>query len=160
MANRTTGTRIYLSLIGALLLLAGGVFTWLMARSFARAREIDSWPTTEAMVLASSVEQRRIDPARPAEYHFAVRYAYAWQGEELESGRFSLRGSSWTSKKERVEALAEQFPVGSVHEVAVDPDDPRVALLDTESKAPGYSIWFPALIAAGGLGVIVGAWRR
>lgn len=151
---------MYLSLMGGILLVTGGMFTWLMARSFGRARSIEAWPRTEAVVLASTVEERRVDPARPAEVRFAVRYAYEWQGREHECERFSLRGASWSSNRERAGELAARYPAGSVHEVAVDPANPGVALLDTESKAPGYSIWFPALIAAGGLGIIVGAWRR
>jgi hypothetical protein len=36
-------------------------------------------------------------------------------------------------------------------EAYVNPDDPTEALLEHETKAPGYSIWFPAWFLVGGL---------
>jgi hypothetical protein len=32
-------------------------------------------------------------------------------------------------------------------------------VLEIESKAPGYSLWFPVLFVVGGFGIMVGAWR-
>lgn len=160
MSNRSTASRVYLTVIGLMLATAGGVFTWLMWRSFSRAREIETWPRAEAVILKSEVEERRIDPGRPAERRFAVLYAYEWEGEEYQSERFGLRGSGWTSKSAKVEGLVKTYPVGGIHEVWVNPADPAVALLSRESRAPGYSIWFPALVTAGGLGMMIGAWRK
>ena len=156
---RSTGSRVYLSLIGLLLFVAGGLFTWLMGRSFQRAREMESWPRTEAVILKAEVEERRIDPNRPTELRFAGLYSYEWEGVDYRSSRFALRGTPWTSKPEKVRESLERYPVGSVHEVAVNPSEPAMALLDLDSRAPGYSIWFPAIIALGGLGTMAGAWR-
>jgi hypothetical protein len=33
----------------------------------------------------------------------------------------------------------------------VNPHDPTEVLIEHETKAPGYSIWFPALFLLGGL---------
>jgi hypothetical protein len=35
----------------------------------------------------------------------------------------------------------------------VNPAEPSFAILKTDSLAPGYSIWFPALFVVGGLGI-------
>lgn len=163
VAKRSTGTRIYLTAIGLLLALIGGVFSWLMWRSFARARAIEAWPQVPCAILESGVESRRDDPdwpeAMPQEYRFRVRYRYDWDGADYEGDRHRLRGSSWSSSEENVLPLVAEYPAGSVAECRVNPEDPEVAVLEGESKAPGYSLWFPLLFVVGGVGIVVGAWR-
>ncbi|MEP4078785.1 DUF3592 domain-containing protein [Haloferula sp.] len=160
MAERNTGARIYLTVIGLALALAGGVFTWLMWRSFSRARAIDEWPKVPCVVIESTVEERQIDPARPIEMRFKVLYSYEWEGEEYKSDRYRLRGSSWSSRPDGVKMLIDQYPAASVQECLVNPEQPDLAVLFGESRAPGYSLWFPVIFLVGGLGVVVGAWRR
>lgn len=160
MAKQSTGARLYLSMIGLLLAAAGAVFTWLMWESFSRAGAIEGWPSVPCAILISRVEERRVDPALPSEFRFDVAYSYEWEGEGYESNRYGLRGSSWSKRREKVDALTGKYPVGSLHECSIDPLDPSVAVLRGESKAPGYSIWFPLIFVVGGLGVVVGAWAR
>ncbi|MGE9271516.1 MAG: DUF3592 domain-containing protein [Verrucomicrobiales bacterium] len=158
MADRTVGGRIYLSLIGLMLAAIGLVFTWLMWRSFDRARQIETWPFVPCAILESTVEQRRIGPEMPLEFSYGVRYAYDWEGKEYESERVGLRKTSWSRRREKAEALVEKYPEGSVQECRVNPGDPEMSVLARESKAPGYSIWFPLIFVVGGFGVVVGAW--
>lgn len=164
MPARTTGARIYLSLIGFLLALAGGVFSWLMWRSFDRARQIDAWPSTPCAILESSVESRRDDPdwprEMPQEFRFRVLYQYDWEGRAYESDRYRLRGASWKSRPDEARDLVDRYPRGSVAECRVNPDAPSEAVLEGESRGPGYSLWFPLIFVVGGAGVIIGAWRR
>ncbi len=164
MPARTTGARVFLSLIGLMLAFVGGIFSWLMWRSFDRAREIDQWPVVPCAILESEVESRRDDPEwpeeMPQEYRFRVLYQYDFGEETYESGRLSLRGASWSGRPDKAEALVGRFPRGSVAECRVNPDAPSEAVLEGESRAPGYSLWFPLLFLVGGLGVAVGAWRR
>lgn len=161
---RTTGARIYLSLIGLLLAAIGAVFSWLMWRSFDRAREIDHWPVVPCAILESEVESRRDDPdwprEMPQEFRFRVLYQYDWGGGTFESERYGLRGASWKSRPEAAEGLVARYPRGSVAECRVNPAAPAEAVLEGESRAPGYSLWFPLLFLVGGLGIILGAWRR
>lgn len=164
MPSRTTGARVYLSLIGLLLALAGGIFSWLMWRSFDRARHIDDWPVIPCAILESRIEDRREDPdwpeTMPQEFRFSVLYQYDWNDETYESERYRLRGASWKSRPERAAALVERYPRGSVAECRVNPAAPSEAVLEGESRGPGYSLWFPLLFLVGGLGIMVGAWRR
>jgi hypothetical protein len=160
MEQQTTGARLYLSMIGLLLAAAGGIFTWLMWRSFERAAAVEAWPRVPCSILISEVEGRRVDPELPPEYRFQVTFAYEWEGENYESDRFGLRGSSWSKSSAEAEALREEYPEGTVDECLVNPLDPSVAVLHRESKGPGYSIWFPMIFVIGGLGVVAGAWRR
>ncbi|MGB0992986.1 MAG: DUF3592 domain-containing protein, partial [Akkermansiaceae bacterium] len=66
----------------------------------------------------------------------------------------------WTKELENVEKLQEKYPKGSNHTAYVNPDDPKVAILLHDTKAAGYSLWFPALIILGGGGMIWGALRK
>jgi len=160
MANQTTGARLYLTMIGLLLAAVGAVFTWLMWRSFDRAGAIDGWPVVPCAIVISDVEERRVDPELPPEFRFLVTYSYEWDGQTYESDQFGLRGASWSKRPEDAAALSGYYPEGSVHECSVDPLNPETAVLHGESRAPGYSIWFPMIFVIGGLGVVVGAWRR
>lgn len=160
MESSSTGTRVYLSLIGLALAVAGGVFLALMWRSYQRARQVESWPQVPCVILRSEVEERQIDPNGPVERRFGVLYGYTWQGVTRDSDRWKLRGSGWTTKEEGVQELIDRYPEGSQQSCRVNPSDPAVAVLETESKAPGYSLCFPGIFVIGGLGMIAGAWRR
>ena len=59
--------QLFLCMIGAMLLLAGGVFEWLMIRSYMHAKASRNWPEVEAVVLRSVVTERQIKGS-PAEY--------------------------------------------------------------------------------------------
>lgn len=164
MPSRTTGARVYLSLIGLLLALAGGIFSWLMWRSFDRAREIDDWPVVPCAILESRVEDRRENPdwpeSMPQEFRFSVLYQYDWEDRTYESQRYRLRGASWKSRPDGAAALVERYPRGSVAECRVNPEAPSEAVLEGESRGPGYSLWFPLIFLVGGLGIMVGAWKE
>ena len=160
MPQRSTGSRVYLTLVGFALALVGGIFAALMWRSFQRARVVDTWPVVPCIILRSDVEERQIDPNSAVERRFAVLYGYEWQGTPRESDRWKLRGSMWSSKPGGADALIARYPEGSRQQCRVNPADPSIAVLEPESKAPGYSLWFPLLFVVGGLGVMGGAWRK
>lgn len=141
-------------------MLAGALFTWLMWRSYVRAKDVEQWPLVPCVILRAEIEERQIDPAGPVEKRFAVLFGYEWDGKAYESERFRLRGSPWTSKGEGNDSLLEKYPTGSRTQCRVNPLDPSVAVLERESKGPGYSLWFPLLFVVGGAGIIVGAWKR
>lgn len=160
MPQRSTGSRVYLSLIGLMLAVAGGLFTVLLWKSFQRARDVESWPVVPCVILRSETDERQIDPNSGIERRFAVLFGYVWEGAPRESDLVTLRGSMWTGKQDVVQAYLDRYPEGSKQECHVNPADPRIAVLEKESKAPGYSIWFPLLFVVGGIGIMAGAWRR
>lgn len=159
MPRATIASRLYLTVIGLALALAGGVFFSLMWRSYQRARQVGAWPQVPCLILSSEVEERQFDPTSPLETRFTVLFGYEWEGVPLESELLSIRGSGWSSKPEKAELFVVRYPEGSQQMCHVNPHDPEVAVLQVESKAPGYSLWFPGLFVVGGLGVMVGAWR-
>lgn len=164
MPKKSVGQRLFLSGIGVALALIGMLFSGLMWRSFERAREMESWPTVSCAVLESEVVSRRDDPewpeSMPQEYRLEILYRYEWQDREYESERLSLRGARWSGRREKAEKLAARYPRGQVVEGRVNPAAPDEAVLEIDSKAPGYSLWFPVLFVVGGLGIAIGAWRR
>lgn len=155
--KRSLAGRLYLAGIGISLALAGGVFFWLMWRSFDRARHMQHWPEVKCVILASEVEERRIDPNGPPEFRVNISYGYEFAGEPRTGDHLTWRGNPWTSKPDVLDDRQNAFPVGTSTTCRVDPQNPDFSVLKPDSKAPGYSIWFPALFVVGGLGIAVRA---
>ena len=150
---------LYLIFIGLLLCAVGGSFAWLMWRSFDRASGQRNWTETTCTILESRVDQRKIGADVKREYNFGVLYGYSYGNQAYVSERYSLRGAPWSSSESRSQKRMDKFPVGSTCPCYVDPADPSSAVLKLDSKAPGYSLWFPLIFVVGGLGVIGGALR-
>ncbi len=149
----------YLVLVGLVLCVVGVIFVALMWRSFDRASDQRAWTEVQATIIESRVDQRQIGVQVKVEYGFFVAYGYSYEGVPFTSERYSLRGSPWSSSIERSQRRVDQFPVGSEVTCFVDPGDPAFSVLKLDSKAPGYSLWFPAIFIIGGIGMIVGAIR-
>ena len=150
---------LYLVLIGALLALSGGAFTWLMWRSFDRALGQDNWARVPCRIVRSEVLDRQIGPDSPVEFGYGVTYHYEFDGASYSSEILSLRGSPWSSHSEPAEGWKARFPVDSEQTCHVNPADPAQAVLETDSKGPGYSLWFPILFVVGGLVMMANAVR-
>lgn len=156
-ANNSAG-KWFLCMIGVMLLIAGGAFEWLMIRSYLNAKASREWPQVEAVVQRSDVAERQIKGS-PPEYRLSILYGYRYNDEDLLSDRLTPRGSKWTKVASAVQSLADEFPSGSSHTAWVNPEDPDFAILKHDTKAAGYTVWFPALIIVGGVGMIWGAFR-
>ena len=147
------GGRLFLMGLGLALALLGAVFVWLMGRSFLRAREMRTWPEVACVILSSEIKEWRHDENSRLQFRHELSFGYTWKGEARTGDHLTLRGSPWSSNRELVEARTAEFPVGMTTTCHVDPADPDFAVLKTDSLAPGYSIWFPALFVIGGLGI-------
>lgn len=145
--------RWYLAILGLVVALLGGLFIWLMARSFLRAREMRAWPEVSCVIITSELEERRHDANSPAEFRLDLSFGYEWKGVPHTGDHLTLRGSPWSSKRVLADERAAEFPVGKKTTCRVDPANPEFAVLKPDSLAPGYSIWFPALFVVGGLGI-------
>lgn len=152
-ASGNRAGRWYLAILGLVLALLGGLFVWLMARSFLRAREMRAWPEVGCVILSSEIEERRHDENSPLEYRQDLIFGYEWQGKARTADHLTLRGSPWSSDRGVVEGRIAEFPAGKSTVCHVNPADPDFAVLKTDSLAPGYSIWFPGLFVVGGLGI-------
>lgn len=145
-------------MIGVMLLLMGGVFEWLMIRSYLHAKASRTWPQVEAVVLKSGVDKRQI-MGSPPEFRYGILFAYNYQGLALQSDSLSPRGSKWIKDESLLTQLANDYPVGSTHTAWVNPDYIDRAILKHDTKAAGYTLWFPFVIMLGGGGMIWGAFR-
>ncbi len=152
----TLGGRLFLITVGLSLALIGSLFVWLMARSCLRAIEMRSWPRVPCQIVQSELVERQHDEFSPVEFSHEVTFTYEQNGQSLSSKRISLRGQKWSSKRESATESLQRYPVGKQQECLVSPADPGMAVLEPDSLAPGYSIWFPALFVVGGTVI---AWR-
>jgi hypothetical protein len=160
MAAQSKAGLWYLIAVGVSLCLISGVFLWLMIRSYLRAQEMSTWPQVPCLILRSEVGEKRIAENVAPDYRFVLLFRYEFGGEDYESDRWGLRGSPPRKSREQVEETVAHYPAGSWHRCWVNPQQPELALLQLDSRAAGYSLWFPALFLIGGLGMIVGAGKR
>jgi hypothetical protein len=58
-----------------------------------------------------------------------------------------------------VEELVATFATGSMTKCWVNPQQPSQSVLKLDTRAAGYTLWFPGLFFLGGVGMIVGAWK-
>lgn len=142
---------LYLAAIGLSLMLMGGVFFAVMWSSFQRALAMDAWPRTECVILESSIEETQHDPNSPLTFRHRLLFGYEVDGQRFTSDRFELRGNPWYSNPGLAQAMTEKYPVGTRTQCLVDPEDHQQAVLKADSKAPGYTLWFPATFFIGGL---------
>lgn len=156
-APRSAAGRWYLAILGLVLAFLGAVFVLLMGRSFLRAREMRTWPEVACVILSSEVGERRHDENSPMEFREDLSFGYTWNGTAHTGDHLTLRGSPWSSDRGLVEARTAEYPVGMATTCHVNPAAPDFAVLKTDSLAPGYSIWFPALFVIGGLGITIRA---
>ncbi|HEX7261733.1 MAG TPA: DUF3592 domain-containing protein [Luteolibacter sp.] len=156
----TLAGRWFLALLGLSLALIGGLFVWLMARSYLRAREMRSWPEVSCEILSSGIVERRHDENSPLEFRHELTFGYQWQGAPRTSDHLTLRTNAWSSNRGKVEKQAAEYRVGTATTCRVSPTTPDLAVLKMDSLAPGYSIWFPALFVVGGLGITLRAMIR
>lgn len=161
--NDTKGSnlagKLFLCMIGSMLIVIGGVFEWLMIRSYRHAKASREWPQVEAVILRSVVAERQFKGS-PVEYRLDILFGYSFGGSDHTSDLLSPRGAKWSKKELVVEQLAEKYPAGSAHTAWVNPKNHEFAILKHDTKAAGYTIWFPAVIILGGAGMIWGAFRQ
>ncbi|MBC7980246.1 MAG: DUF3592 domain-containing protein [Armatimonadetes bacterium] len=148
---------VFLILLGLGIAAIGGVFSILMWQSFQRAREMHNWPQVQAVILSSEIEEWQHDEFSPMEYRMKLLYGYEWMDEAKTGERLTSRGNPWSNKKNAVTKQLEKFPKGAKTSCYVNPARPDFAVLKPDSKAAGYSIWFPGLFVVGGIGIVVRA---
>ena len=159
MEKRNIGGAIYLSVLGLVLILAGSSFMWLMARSYQRAADMRGWQRVDAVVLRAEIEERKIGSDVPKDYRVGLLYGYTYNEQNYTGDRITLRPNPWTKDRGRAEKALALLKEGETIDAYVKPDDPALAILKLDTKAPGYSIWFPGVFVLGGFGIIFGAIR-
>lgn len=140
--------------LGLAISLLGAAFFLLLLKSYLRALDVAKWPQTSCKIIQSEVIQLKRVPHAPIEYNHKIRYQYLWNDHEFLGDRITLRENPWSTKPEAIEKLARKFPLGATLTCHVNPQSPSLAVITPESKAPGYTLWFPLIFVIGGLGII------
>ncbi len=133
---------------------------WLMGRSYMNAKATRAWDSVEATVLQVEVAERKIGEHVPTDYSASVLYGYVYQGERLTSETITPRGAKWVKDRSKAEKELADYTVGQAVTCWVNPQDSTQAILKHDTKAAGYSIWFPCLFFVGGIGICCGAFRK
>jgi hypothetical protein len=151
------GGFLYLGFIGLALAILGGAFVLILGRGYLRAAETREWDRVPAVIVVSQVGERRLGRDVPEEYTHELVYEYEVGGRFFRGERLKRRENPFFKEEAKIAPEVERWKVGSRVEAFVNPENPEEALLEHETKAPGYSIWFPALFFVGGLGVFLRA---
>jgi len=156
---RPTSSLVGGVLLGLLVTGIGVLFCGLLWIGFRKARAMDEWQATRCTILQSDIESYRPTPHSPPTHRWLLEYAYVFEGERYTSERFKKMDGP-TGHRQNVEARLKEYAPGSTAVCYVNLDDPTWAVLKRDTKAPGYTLWFPALFVLGGLGVIGGSVRN
>jgi len=155
--KQNLGAQIYLIFIGLAVAVMGGIFVSLLWKGYLKAKETRSWNEVPALVQELSVKERYGSASIPREYSVDLTYVYTLGDQVYIGKRLRLRENPWYKERAKVDAQMSQWRVGQEVIAYVDPENPDVAVVEHEPKAPGYSIWFPSLFVIGGLGIIMRA---
>ncbi|YCM43245.1 DUF3592 domain-containing protein [Verrucomicrobiaceae bacterium 227] len=153
MQKQGIGGLVYLAGIGLALAAMGGLFVAILGRGYLRASETREWSTVPAVVIESRLGERKLGRTVPVEYFHELVYEYRFEEKFYRGERTKRRKNPYLKEKAGVQAEVDRWKVGMKTEALVNPEDPEEAVLEHDTKAAGYSIWFPGLFLVGGLGV-------
>ena len=155
----TIGSRVFKTALGLFLVMMGAGGTLYLWGSWKKAEETRKWTAAEAVVLSSQVLTDRATPHSPPRYVAEVHYRYQFNGQSY-TGRRIKRVDGPSSQKATAEAAVAKYKPGETVTCHVNPAQPDFAILEPDSRAALYSIWFPLLFVVGGAGMIVSAFRK
>lgn len=144
---------------GLLIAGMGVLFIGVLWHAYQRAVETRSWPTVEATIITSRVGDKLVPRNTPPAYTWDLAYRYRFDGQEWTADRYRRVPTS-SGDRERIERQVRENPVGSKVTAWVNPDDPSQAVLEHETKAALYTMWFPMLFVIGGGGMMWACLRR
>ena len=144
--------RIVLFFVGILLALMGTLFCVVLWKGYTRAGVTRAWSPVEAEVVSGWVKETKLSDARDRRYQLHLRYAYEYEGQKFLGTRIKPNDRPGRHRVVK-ERILEGYPVGKEITAWVNPDEPSSAVLEHDTRAPGYTIWFPALFVLGGLGI-------
>lgn len=149
----------WLAGMGLALAAAGALFTGLLWISYQRAETTRSWQQTPCTIVSSQVIAERATPNSPTRWRVAVKYDYLFDGKSYQSSRLR-RVDGTTGDEAKVQRIRQQYTPGGQSVCWVNPADPTFAILQHDTRAALYTLWFPLLFFFGGLKMTWAAWRR
>ncbi len=157
--HKSTGSLLGGLLLGAVVAGMGAFFCHaLINHGYKRAMVTRAWTETPCEITKSEVMEERPTPNSPMEYEAIIHYAYTFEGERFENDSIKLTDGP-TRHKDKAEKTIAEWPVGSSSVCWVNPEAPENAVLKHNTKAVGYTVWFPGLFVIGGLGIMIASIR-
>lgn len=152
------GGRLWMAGMGLSIAAAGAFFVWFLWKNYAVAGRMDAWVETPCEILASTVDDSRIDQHFQTSFEFQVSYRYEWEGRPMVGDRAKSKPVVAGIRK-KLEKWESRYPTGRRTVCFVNPERPDQAVLERDTKASIYSLWFPALFVVGGLGIALSGLR-
>jgi len=169
MPSPTLSARLFKFGIGLTLVITGLAVTALMFIPYHRGKETRSWPETPCVITESYEKEGSLGDLTSSSHRVFLRYRYTIGGQEYTSTHLQRRTfagaddadlSFKTAGSAEAKKLLDKYPVNLKTTCWVNPADPADALLEHQSTAAIYTLWFPMLFAVGGAGIAWSALRR
>ncbi|MCB1079394.1 MAG: DUF3592 domain-containing protein [Verrucomicrobiae bacterium] len=148
------GGRLWMMGMGLSIATAGAFFVWYLWKNFEVAKRMDAWVETPCEILASTIDGSQLDQHFETKFEFQVSYRYEWDGapkiSEMAKSKPVVAGI-----RKKLESWEARYPTGAKAICYVNPAAPSEAVLERDTKASIYSLWFPGLFVVGGLGIAV-----
>jgi hypothetical protein len=160
MMHKEQAGRWWLAAMGVVLIIAGSFFAWRLWLSYQKTSVSRSWPAVPCHIESSRIVSERPTPASSLAHRVEIRYRYQIDGVSHVSTRIRHVEAAPTAHREVALAVQQQFPPGSQRSCHVNPADHAESVLIPGTRAALYSIWFPLLFVAGGVGMIFGLARQ
>lgn len=146
--------------MGLFLVIAGLFFAWRMWLSYEKAQITRRWTQVPCRIISSRVATERPTPNSPPAHRVDLRYEYQFKGVTHTGTHIRQVAAAPTQHLENARRKQQDYPPGTDHTCFVNPASPDDAVLEHSSRAALYSIWFPLLFVAGGVGMLRGAFRN
>jgi hypothetical protein len=144
--------------MGVVLALAGAGFTWGLWVAWQKAEETRRWKPTPCRIISAQLLSERPTPSSNVQHRVDLRYRYDFAGKSYTGTRIR-RVEGPTVHESEARKKLESYPVGHETTCWVNPAQPDQAVLRHSSRAALYTLWFPLLFVAGGIGMTWNALR-
>lgn len=148
--------RFWKATVGLLLIVVGSVFVDYLWSSYRRAAVMDAWVEVPCRIESIGVDDSGRNQRGLPKYTLELSYRYEYGGESRVGKRLK-RLPTEASDLRKLKGKLEKYAAGSTVVCHVDPADPAAAVLEKDTKAALYTIWFPFLFILGGAGMILSA---
>ena len=130
-------------------LVAGGV-GFLVFNSYFRSR---SFEPVSGVIIRSVLQPCDTEVGG---FHVDIRFSYTVNHRQYSSGRLRNDFGKMCEKKEIIQTLLDQYPVGKQVDAWYDPESPRMAVIDRSLGKPEKLF---LAVVGGFLGIFIIAWR-
>ncbi len=164
----TTSARLFKLGIGLFLVVSGLAVTALLFIPWRRARETHQWTETPCVIEESYSREVQSGDLANTTHRVFIRYRYDFGGTGyagtkwrriVYAGEEDENLSRKTPHASEAKALVEKYPAGRTTTCWVNPSSPTEAVLEHQSTASIYTLWWPMLFAVGGAGIAWSAFR-